>query len=595
MIRYFLLCLTIAVLFIIPMNLSKGSFHDAENLPVACNGRFCSMESAARQWLYDFYHAQHLKKTDLTAFDVTESSAVNLLWMIHLQGHDKWDNAPFFWVRYAQLKSDLQLPLKEDRFSFHVLKGKINGASSNEMQELTHRLNTFDGYVGNRNSQDEAYALLYLQLEQQGVTPDKIGKTLENSFPLPSRLRDAGTTLKMLPLRAKPGEWVSLHALEKKVYDPETKLMVKIKNFTSFSDADYGKLQKAYFSLVGNNDVRSFSKAYEEAYETIAAKPYRQASGKALYYPSMLRLKAETFYYKTPLIEMAIAFYAIALALMLMTKPRALSFGIAALLTGFIIHSSVLALRCYILQRPPVSNMFETVVYVPWVALLIGWIFYLSSRSRIILGAAAFTSLILLVLLKLTQVDARFENVQAVLDSQYWLIIHVLMVVGSYGAFAICGILGHVYLINSLMKKKTQDGKGILHTMYFGVALLIPGTILGGVWAAESWGRFWDWDPKESWAFITACVYLLVIHAYTFHRIKDFGLAVGAVAGLLAVSFTWYGVNYILGTGLHSYGFGSGGETIYFIYVAAECLFLISVGFLRNRKDRFICGDSPSS
>jgi len=270
------------------------------------------------------------------------------------------------------------------------------------------------------------------------------------------------------------------------------------------------------------------------------------------------------------------------------TNYRRITYAaVIILLCGLALHTLVLMMRCYILQRPPVSNMFETVVYVPWIALMIGWILYLFTKYRVILAAATFASLGLLILLKLTQVDARMENVQAVLDSQYWLIIHVLMVVGSYGAFVVCGILGHFYLIKVWMRQENtaeslQVSKGILHTMYLGVALLIPGTILGGVWAAESWGRFWDWDPKESWAFITACVYLVIIHAYTFKRMGNFGLAVGAVAGLIAVSFTWYGVNYILGTGLHSYGFGNGGELYYYSYLVAECLFLFCIKLRRT-------------
>ena len=125
---------------------------------------------------------------------------------------------------------------------------------------------------------------------------------------------------------------------------------------------------------------------------------------------------------------------------------------------------------------------------------------------------------------------------------------------------------------NSLTLK--QLSSMILQTLYIGTAMLIAGTILGGLWAAESWGRFWDWDPKESWAFISSAFYLIWIHAYRFHKISSFGLAFGSVSGLLAISFTWYGVNYILGTGLHSYGFGSGGEHLYYAFLGTESLFL---------------------
>lgn len=130
----------------------------------------------------------------------------------------------------------------------------------------------------------------------------------------------------------------------------------------------------------------------------------------------------------------------------------------------------------------------------------------------------------------------------------------------------------------------TALGQLILQTMYGGTILLVSGTILGGIWAAESWGRFWDWDPKESWAFISSCFYLIWIHAYRFHRIGSFGLAIGAVSGLLAISFTWYGVNYILGTGLHSYGFGSGGEIFYYSFLGIECLFLILMLIIHSNK-----------
>jgi ABC-type transport system involved in cytochrome c biogenesis permease subunit len=157
------------------------------------------------------------------------------------------------------------------------------------------------------------------------------------------------------------------------------------------------------------------------------------------------------------------------------------------------------------------------------------------------------------------------------------------MIVGSYGVLLLAGVLGHLLLIYG---DKASKGlfPALLLSLYIGVALLIPGTLLGGVWAAQSWGRFWDWDPKESWAFITACIYLLFIHAYRFKYIGPYGLAFGSIFGLIAVSFTWYGVNYILGTGLHSYGFGNGGEWIYYLFIVAELTFLLVYSLLFKRE-----------
>ena len=160
-------------------------------------------------------------------------------------------------------------------------------------------------------------------------------------------------------------------------------------------------------------------------------------------------------------------------------------------------------MRCYILQRPPVSNMFETVIYVPWVAGCASLIFPSFRRQPLALLAACTASVILLLIVEVTGLNQTLDQVQAVLDSQFWLMIHVLLVVGSYGIFILGAVLGHLYLL--LFIKRGKEAKLmpllsslILQTMYGGTALLVTGTILGGIWAAESWGRFWDWDPKES-------------------------------------------------------------------------------------------------
>lgn len=574
----------LSILFVLSFgSLVAGPFDATSDLPVAHRGRFSSLEPAARIWLYDFYHRQSLKQSDLSAFHMEDPSAISLLWNVHFFGHTPWNDSPFFWIHYATHKTELGLPLDVDRFSYDTLLTKRNFDD-----ELSSRLQIFKSYRGSAALRKEPYIQLYKQLEQGRIPPNEMANILESRFPLITRLKNAGTAIKMLPLHASPGEWVSLHALKVKVYDPAANALRPIGNFTPFSDADFTRLRDSYLALqaaVFNHTIddslekaaTKFAEAYTNAYESIEGKIYKRAEGKTLAYPSIWRLKAERLYYRLPLIEFAIAAYIVALILMAASKRN--TWTLLALSAGFAVHTAVLIMRCYILQRPPVSNMFETVVYVPWIAMILGLIFYFVSRNRTVLAASTVASLALLVLLQVTQVDARMENVQAVLDSQYWLIIHVLMVVGSYGAFIVSGILAHFYLARLMAPFVSSNAlattaQGILHTMYVGVALLIPGTILGGVWAAESWGRFWDWDPKESWAFISACVYLLVIHAYTFNRIRDFGLAVGAIAGLMAVSFTWYGVNYVLGTGLHSYGFGKGGEFYYFVYIGLECTFL---------------------
>lgn len=385
-----------------------------------------------------------------------------------------------------------------------------------------------------------------------------------------------GPELRCLPGAHRSDEWLSLKALEQPF------------NMTAYPDETFLQLQQLYINLkksITADNISAFNNALADAYAPLAGTPFLEAHGKTLFYPSILQLKAEALYTQTPMIGMSLGLYTAAILLLLMRLRKS---GKALLTLAFLAHTMILGLRCYILQRPPVSNMFETVIYVPWIAMGVGYFLSKRSKSDLPLTGAALLSLGLLLLLKASGLNGGLENVQAVLDSQFWLTVHVLMVVGSYALFALGTFIGHTFLICTLFKPNDKErlrryGALILQTFYFGVALLIPGTILGGIWAAQSWGRFWDWDPKESWAFISSCVYLMGIHAHRFGHIGDFGLAVGSVIGFQSITFTWYGVNYILGSGLHSYGFGQGGEIYYYLFLFLETIFIMTAILLKKR------------
>jgi ABC-type transport system involved in cytochrome c biogenesis permease subunit len=456
---------------------------------------------------------------------------------------------------------------------------------------LMNKLRQYEALQGSDLAAEQELSNIYLKLLNEKRSSQQIGHELEQRYPLKNRFQNAGLLLKALPSKRSPGEWYSLHALQIKEFDPDTRTLEPAANFTLYSDELFEKIRHVYLRLIQAENNLSDSAALKtelatlllQGYHTIAATVYQNASGKQLTYPSINQLKAESFYGRYPLILICIAGYAIALLMLILggqlQKAGFITAGAIVLTTTFFLHGGILLLRSYILGRPPVSNMFETLLYVPWIGVLTSLLLFLKYRSSLLMGAAATGALALLLLLQITQIDSSFTNVQAVLDSQYWLIVHVLLVVGSYGIFILCGLLGHLYLGILYFQGPNAPplrflANFILQTMYLGVGMLVPGTLLGGIWAAESWGRFWDWDPKESWAFISICVYIIWIHAYRFHRIGDIGLAIGSVTGMLAIGFTWYGVNYILGTGLHSYGFGQGGEGYYYSYVIAEIIFI---------------------
>ncbi len=460
-----------------------------------------------------------------------------------------------------------------------------------EVESLTTLLQQIDAYTVLEDIEASEKSLMDLSesLQIQGNSRADIAQIIEQTSPLKSRLQTAGVDFRMLPDRHNPSRWYSLRALQLLQYNPTLHLWQPIKNFTAFSDLTFETAQRHYIALSDGSgtdaNMRGLVAALEGGYNEL------RASHAIPSLPSQQQLHAEVFYYKFPWGMLAAAIYFLALIACVLSTSLKLQWitttSIALTAVAFIFHTGILALRMYVLQRPPVANMFETVLYVPWVAVAIALVARIWQRTPWALMAACFQACTLLILLELTQLHSGLEPVQPVLNSQFWLTIHVLMVVASYGVFILSGIMGHLYLLGRALGWQlpySEIARGILNTLYIGVALLIPGTLLGGVWAAESWGRFWDWDPKESWAFISSCVYLGWIHAYTFRKIGDLGLAIGSIVGLWAISFTWYGVNYILGTGLHSYGFGSGGEHYYYLFLAGEFLFVATCTLASGRR-----------
>src|SRR5262249_33651556 len=186
-------------------------------------------------------------------------------------------------------------------------------------------------------------------------------------------------------------------------------------------------------------------------------------------------------------------------------------------------------------------------------------------RTVIGLAAAMVSTMGLVLADQLPLVlDPKISPLVPVLRSNYWLIIHVLTIVSSYAGGTLAWGLGNLTLGFLAFGKPSRDTlKTLSQFTYRGVQiavlLLAAGTFLGGWWAAESWGRFWGWDPKEVWALIALVCYVIPLHARYLGWVKDFGLAVAAVICYAAIVMSWYGVNFVLGAGLHSYGFGGGG------------------------------------
>ena len=249
-----------------------------------------------------------------------------------------------------------------------------------------------------------------------------------------------------------------------------------------------------------------------------------------------------------------------------------------------------LFLRVLITGRAPVTNMYESVVWVAMGTVLFGLIFYAVYRNRLMLLSALPVSFLCLLLVRSLPVamPSRLDPLVPVLRDNFWLTVHVLVITLSYAAFALALGFAHVILWRYIRHPETAPALRQLHDwlyrmMFVGLILLAAGTILGGVWANYSWGRFWGWDPKETWALIALLMYVVAIHGKMAGWWGDFGIAVAAIVNFAGIIMAWYGVNYILGAGLHSYGFGVGGEGYILIFLGIEAAY-VTLALVRHRS-----------
>jgi len=264
-------------------------------------------------------------------------------------------------------------------------------------------------------------------------------------------------------------------------------------------------------------------------------------------------------------------------------------------LGGFLIHSYGFYLRCMIAGRPPVSNMYESIIWVSWGVVLFAIclsLFYHNTWIRFYSALVAAMALLIAESFP-AYFDPFISPLVPVLRSNLWLTVHVLTITLSYGAFALAWGLGHGAIFNFALNPDKKELNQALtlylyRTVQIGVVLLAAGTVLGGVWANYSWGRFWGWDPKETWALIALLGYLVVLHGRFSGWMGPFGFAAGCVAAFLGILMAWYGVNYVLAAGLHSYGFGGGGLPYVSAVVGLDLLFILWMTFQYKKKYRKI-------
>ncbi len=433
----------------------------------------------------------------------------------------------------------------------------------------------------------------YLQQAYATATPNKFQKDLRKSDQFLGLLERAlgGEIIKIYPLLDNENnKWISSFHLRSGKF--------------TVSDSLYGNFIKNSipYYLMSLRQAEATGD-YAEADQILEALKQNQRNHGSEVLPSEKKIKAEILYNKVNIFEKLLLWYMIIgvtmfffIILQIFKENRGvrvliniLKFGIVFL---FLLHTAGLIFRWYISGHYPWSDAYESMIYVAWATMGIGLLFL--RKSNLTVASTAFVTSLVLLGAHMNWLDPAIANLQPVLNT-YWGIIHVPVIVGSYGPFTLGMILGVVALLlmvfTTTKNKKAMD----LHiqeitiinelALTVGLVMLTIGNFLGGQWANESWGRYWGWDPKETWALISIMIYAFVIHMRLVPGLRGRWMYnFMSIAAYASIMMTYFGVNFYL-SGLHSYANGDKVITPTFVwYTVIGVLVLGALSFWKYKK-----------
>lgn len=530
-------------------------------LPVQDAGRIKPFDTFAREVLELVYGQQKFKfDREGESKKSIDAYVVVLTWMLT---PDAWQDRPIFEVKNHQVKKFLGLDNEQKWFKGEQLFG--NEKFTLLRQELQEK----------RESKEKLtpYFQALQRLENQFFIFREIasGRMLNIWPPQPAKDSPESTPVT---------HWVPVAELPP---EPQAKFIEISRNFAAWiggqtnSSSDMGELASKL-----DQSVEEFMALAQ------AHNPAEYAAGS--------KIPTEVNYNLVHPFRWSYISYLLAVVFFLMAwiakKPLWSRLGWIFVSLGFVIHTLGFLVRIYLSGRAPVTNMYETVVWVAWGAVIFAFILERMYRFGFLMFVGSLLAMISLVIADTAPavLDPSLQPLEAVLRSNYWLTVHVMTIVISYAAFLLALGLGNMSLVYYLKgevqhRQKIKDlTLAIYRSIQIGVVFLAPGIILGGIWADYSWGRFWGWDPKETWALIALLGYLAVLHARIAGLLREFGMAATAIISFSLVVMAWYGVNFVLGAGLHSYGFGAGGLEYVGSVIGLQFLFVLYVYVFRRNS-----------
>ncbi len=556
-------------------------------LPIVHEGRVKPIDTFARNELRIISNEESFKEfADEAAFregKYKRQPAVK--WLLDvISGNDKSFDHRVFRIENQEVLSFFNVPLRPGffRYSANELQAKIREFDqqlANSRNRPPETLTVYEKKMVELNNRLKAYITVTAAFDPPRLPPFPTEAEMKND-PQGAQQRWLGelrqtfemtndriTQMKLplvIPLEGKGAEATAKEGWQ--AY-PTAYMMALVQKQLINEDPDQGVvLFNEILDAYAKNDPRLFNQKVAEYQGTIVNK--RQPT---MYSASKVGL--ESYFNQTSPFFWCIWIYIVALILSsagLLTSilgDKSVRWSATTLIVlAFALHTAAILGRLYISGRPPVTNLYSSAVFIGWGCVLLGlgieFVFRLGV-GNIVSAIAGFVTLWIAYWLA---VDGdTFTVLQAVLDTQFWLATHVTSITIGYSATFLAGLLGICLLVAAAVMGRSREGEEIvrlLGKMVYGVVCFalffsFVGTVLGGLWADDSWGRFWGWDPKENGALMIVLWNALVLHARWDKIVGDRGLAILAIGGNIVTAWSWFGVNE-LGAGLHSYGFTEG-------------------------------------
>ena len=520
-----------ATLLFVTICVQSLSAFEIGDIPLQDEGRIKPLDTFARNHLLAFYGKRSIKELDMGATD----------WIINLilnpeNGRDQ----KIFNIRNPEVASSLFLDwTNEHKYSFNQITPGLSEQSS--MLEMIDQKDASDRTV---------YEKQLYEISRNILRFEEISYLKALKFIPPSN-------------NSESGEWLS-------PFDFILKGIPANKN----QEAILNSLQVYLANRLAGNELEMSSalNRYEMALST-----FQDINVK------VDNLKKETWMNRVNLFYISLGLYLLSfifLSISWMIKPILLNrVAYLLLISGTVIHGYGIFLRMQIMERPPVTTLYESVIFVSLIIMALAVLleYFRKDGLGIFVGSVSGSVLHYVGFSYAADGDT-LGMLVAVLNSNFWLATHVTTITIGYGASLMAGCVGHLYLIQEIRGVNSASLKSIFNNL-FGITLLalfftLFGTILGGIWADQSWGRFWGWDPKENGALLIVLWQLMMIHMRLSGLAKPKEFALGMALNNIIVALAWFGVN-LLQVGLHSYGFDDGVARNLFMFIGFEIIFCL--------------------